>query len=145
MKKEVFLWLLFFSCLWFYPADGKTWIQASDVKFKAGDTLEDYRDKSYLRTTVVATSDNFDYKVNLVGSKALVSVYCVRLHQSASIQKYYMNENGVFCYLNYTADLGLGGSPIAVFPSVTSDPKIWNINITNCSGEVILIEREIIK
>lgn len=148
MRDSVVLtFLIFCAILLFYPeqSDTKSFTRADEVMFSNGMTVEEARDKFTLRTTVVPDSDNYNYKVNLGGYRALVSVYCSRLHQSANVQKYIINENGVFCYLNYTADLGIGGLPIAVTPSATSDPKVWNINITNCSGTVVLIERQIIK
>ena len=144
MKRDILIVVLFLLSVFCYPVDGKSWISASDVKFRTGDTLQDYRDESYYTTTFVPTASPYVYKLNTKGLKSLVSFYVKRTNEAVNVQKYIFDNGYIGNYLNYTFHSGAGDA-ITITPSATADPKIWDMTITGATNQVVFLERQIIK
>lgn len=147
MRDSVVLtFLIFCAVLLFYPesSDTKSFTRADEVIFSNGMTVEEARNKTYSNFSVVPDSASYTFKVSTIGYKALISVYVKRTTEVLSVCKYYINEAGIGCFLNYNFWSGVGPN-ITITPAATADPKVYNFTVTNASGEVVFVERQIIK
>lgn len=137
---------MFLVMLLVYPdvSDTKTFTKADEVIYTNGQTVEEGRNKTFSTFTFVPDSASYNYNISSIGYKALVSIYVKKGVTVLRVAKYYINESGIAAYLDYSYFSGVG-TDVAITPAATADPKVYTFNITNASGEVVFVERQIIK
>ena len=143
MKLDVFIVILFLIAVLCYPADGKTWVQASDVKYRTGETVEDIRTAdNYYSFKFTPTSDDYTYKMNIKGYRILFNIYAARGAEATAVIMCMYNAGHVTAHLNDAKTFA--GSTIYITPSYVSATEI-DIRITNCNGNTVFVERRIIE
>jgi len=150
-KFPLWTFLFFCSVLMFYPADStsKVFIQSTDVRLGNGEILEQkaVRDAKHLITAVPITADApFFYKLDMSGVEQAIIKFYVTRGSTGNLAQEYQVYKSKLCHAYLTDANNYGGTntpALNFFQSAV--PDIYTVQLSYCSGEVLIIDKQIIR